>query len=381
MKQINVGVSILPTATTHVWANGLNQNIAFLLMLLRQIPFVRKTYLLNCGNVDQLPATLDFSGLPTTLVRPQDVTHDVDLVIEMGGVLPLEWARHVRALGAKIASFLVGTSFAGQAELPIFSREGTAFTVTPAHEIWMLPQAVHTSASMLRTVSRVPVIAVPHVWAPFFLDKQVAALAAQGHRFGFNPSRGGAPWRLAIFEPNISVLKSSFIPMVVCDAAYRQRPESVGLMMVMNSFHMKEHPTFNRLATHLQLTRDSKASYEPRVAFAECMAGQKMDAVVSHQWENGLNYLYYDALHGGYPLVHNSPFLRERGVGFYYAGFDAGEGGDVLVRAWSQPAEFWGDYRRQANAFLEAASPTHEANIAAFARRITGLLEAHDAVA
>ena len=39
--------------------------------------------------------------------------------------------------------------------------------------------------------------------------------------------------------------------------------------MVMNTVQMKEHPTFNRFAINLDLTRDHKASYEPRVAFVE----------------------------------------------------------------------------------------------------------------
>jgi hypothetical protein len=381
MKKITVGVSILPTATTHIWANGLIQNIAFLLMLLQRVPFVGKTYLINCGDVDTLPATLDYSGVPAQLVKPQEVTHEVDLVIEMGGVLPLEWVRHVRALGAKVVSLLVGNSFAAQAELPIFAREGTAFTVTPADEIWTLPQHMKTSASMLRTVSRAPVLEVPHIWSPFFLEKQVATLAAAGHRFGFDPARAGAAWRVAIFEPNISVVKSSFIPMLAADAAYRQQREAVGLMMVMNTFHMKEHPTFNRLAIHLDLTRDSKASYEPRVAFAECMAGQSMDAVVSHHWENSLNYLFYDALHGGYPLVHNSEMLKERSVGFYYPHFDAGLGGEALLHAWRQPPAFWDDYRQASAAFLATVSPEHDANVRAYASRMTALLEARDGAA
>src|SRR4051812_48714282 len=99
--KINVGISILPTESANIWANGLNQNIAFLAILLARIPFVGKVLLLNCGAVDSLPPQLEFDGLGLKLVRPQDVTHDIDFVIELGGALPLEWARHVKALGAK----------------------------------------------------------------------------------------------------------------------------------------------------------------------------------------------------------------------------------------------------------------------------------------
>jgi hypothetical protein len=40
------------------------------------------------------------------------------------------------------------------------------------------------------------------------------------------------------------------------------------------------------------------------------------DVVLSHQWENGLNFLYIDALYLRYPLVHNSPYFKE--CGYYY---------------------------------------------------------------
>jgi hypothetical protein len=35
-----------------------------------------------------------------------------------------------------------------------------------------------------------------------------------------------------------------------------------------------------------------------------------VDVVLSHQWGNALNYLYLDAMYAGYPVVHNSPYLK-----------------------------------------------------------------------
>ena len=52
-------------------------------------------------------------------------------------------------------------------------------------------------------------------------------------------------------------------------------------MMVMNSFHMKEHLTFFRFASNLDLTKHSKASYEPRVQFAQVMAVHRMVAIAN----------------------------------------------------------------------------------------------------
>jgi hypothetical protein len=54
-------------------------------------------------------------------------------------------------------------------------------------------------------------------------------------------------------------------------------------------------------------------------------------AIVTHHWENGLNYLYYEVLYGNYPLIHNSEFLKD--YGYYYKDFDAEDGARALLAA------------------------------------------------
>lgn len=372
--QISIGISVFATESANIWSSGVNQNVAFLILMLRSSAHVAKVYLLNGGDSEKLPPDLDFDDLDAPLVRPHQVTHELDVVIEMGAQLPLEWLQHVRALGTRIVTFFAGHTYADQCEAPMFDRPGgAAFRETPMHEVWILPQHEKTCQSMLKTIARVPVLTMPHLWSPRFLDRQITQLKRRGHQFGYRhadekSTRPG--WRVAIFEPNISVVKNCFIPMLVCDQAYRLQPESVARMMVMNTFHMKEHLTFNRFASHMDLTRDGKASYEPRISFAECMAEHSMDAVVAHHWECGLNYAYYDALHGGYPLIHNSSFLQDAGVGFYYPGFSASGGGSALVDAWSREPEFWDDYRRQSKAYLQGLAPANPENVHAFMSRL-----------
>ena len=378
MKKINVGISIFPVHGAQLWSNGLNQNLAFLVLLLQQSPQVGRVFLLNGGAIDHMPEGMGLSGLDVPLVRPDEVTYELDVVIEMGAQLPLEWLRHVRALGVKIITFFVGHTYADNAEAPIFEgASGQIFNGTPWHEIWTLPHHMKSSGPLLRTVSRVPVFAVPHIWSPLFIQGRIDQVQKDGHHFGYQ-ARTGADrpgWRAAIFEPNISVVKSCFIPMLACEQAYRLDPRSVSTMMVMNTMHMKEHPTFNRFAINLDLTQHHKATYEPRVAFVECMAQQKMDAVVSHQWECGLNYLYYDALYGGYPLIHNSAYLKAGGVGIHYPDFEASAGGHALLDAWRQEPEFWDDYKKAAATYLSKLDPLRPENVEAFVKRLQHTVE------
>jgi hypothetical protein len=344
------------------------------------LPGVGRLLLLNAGPLEQLPPQLGLSGLGAPLVRPHEVTHEVDLVIETGAALPVEWLRHVHALGARIVSFFARPAYTDHVEQPIFGREGgAAFAASPRDAIWTLPQHLHASGPMLRTLGRVPVQAVPFLWSPRFVEPQVAALPPEGPGFGFAPQEtSGRGWRLGIFEPNTSVSRNCFLPMLACDAAYRRQPRSVELMVVVNSFRMKEHPTFNCLAAQLELTKAGRATYEPALPLVDAVARFRLDAVVAHQWECGLHHTFCDLLHGGYPLVHNSEFLQAAGVGLFYPGFEAVRAGEVLEAAWAAPPEAWQDYRRTAAAWLARLSPGHPDNHDSYARLVGALMEGRD---
>lgn len=371
---MNIGISVLTGPEANVWSSGLNQNLAFLVMLLRESPLVDDIYLLNGGNADELPRGMDIAVQGVPLVRPQDVTRKVDIVIEMGAQMPSAWLRHVRALGARVVLFLVGQSHAGQIEYPVFGRTGgSVFNGSTWDEVWMLPQHVHSSMPLMRTLTRLPVHEVPHIWSPVYLEHQARTMRERNLTFGFAPESRVDPhpgWRVGIFEPNISVLKNCTIPMLACEQANRMQPASIERVMVLNTVQMKSHPTFNHFAIHLDITRQDKASYEPRVAFAECMAVFSLNAVVAHQWECELNYAYYDALYGGYPLIHNAPPLARAGVGLYYPGFGAASAGQVLIDAWRQGPDYWQDYRRRAATWLTGLAPQQPANVKAFMTRL-----------
>jgi hypothetical protein len=375
MKKLSIGISIAPVEQFTIWSSGHNQNIAFLLQLLMRSPAVERLCLLNAGSLDAMPPSMAFDRLPIPLVRPHEVTHEIDLVIEMGALLSDQWLGHVKALGAKVVTFLVGNSFAGNMQAMLFGREGAVFFTKPElrDEIWTLPQYEKSCIPFLKSLTRRPVLAMPHIWSPMFLEAHTNQRVESAPRFGFDALRSrqeSRGWRVGIFEPNISVTKSCFIPMLVCDHAYRTNADCISSMMVMNSFHMKDQATFFHFASHLELTKDKKASYEPRFIFSDCMADFTLDAVVCHHWENEQNYLYYDALYGGYPVIHNSDFLQKAGVGIHYPDFSAKKGGDALLEAWKQPPEYWQDYKKKAHEFLKTLHPEHPDNIRIFTERL-----------
>jgi hypothetical protein len=167
-----------------------------------------------------------------------------------------------------------------------------------------------------------------------------SATLTNGETFGYKPGR--KKWRLGIFEPNICMVKTSHLPMLLVDVAHRANPRMIELLRVYNTFHMKDHVTFVGFANSLDIVRHGLATFEGRFPVYQCLSSQ-VDAVVCHQWENGQNYLYYEALHGGYPLIHNSTFIDD--CGYFYPGFDCEEGGLALMQAFAQHDADLANYR------------------------------------
>lgn len=375
MTKTCIGVSIFATKDENFWRSDINQAIVFLVMLLRQLPTVGKVYLLNGGDAEQLPRAEEFIAQDVPLVQPASVSFELDVVIEMGARLPPAWMRHMRALGVKLVGFHMGHLYTQVMEAAIFDRcEISLLNDTPLHEVWCLPSNEPSHHAVLRTVTRAPVLTMPQLWSPIFLQREVDELEDPSHAFGFEARQRArsesAGWRVAIFSPNTSVLESHLTPMLVCEQAYRQEPASLSLMMVMNTFDMKMHLTFNRFATHLDLTRHDKATYEPRMAFVRGMAGQALDAIVSHQTCNAPSHLHAEALYGGYPLIHNSPLLHVHSQGFYYPGFEACEGARQLLQAWQSDPGRWHDYAHHARTYLAHLLPTQTHNARAFMSRL-----------
>ncbi|KVW83265.1 DUF2827 domain-containing protein [Burkholderia ubonensis] len=361
-----VGISLFARDGQAIWENGIHQNIAFLAMMLKRSERVGPVYFLNGGDANALPAGLELDGLGVPLVKPSDVTHALDVVIEMGAQLPVEWLRHMKALGTKLVACYVGHTYSGLAEKPIFGKpSGHIFNGTQFDEVWVLEKSQKIDVPLLRTLTRAPVHTIPHLWSPYFLDRRIVALASEGLTFGYRPGR--RPWNLATLEPNISVVKSCHYPMLACDAFYRAQPDAVQHLFVVNSMHMKSHPTFVHFANSLELVRQHKATFEPRIDLPGFMA-RHANAVVSHHWENAQNYLYYDVLYGGYPLIHNSTLLGD--AGYYYPDFDCAAGGQALRDAWLHHDEQLDDYRAKAGRLLQSVSIDNPANLDAFVARL-----------
>lgn len=358
MKPYTVGLTIYvkPDGDLGLFENGLKQNVIFLYKLFKASPNCKRVFLLNdTGVTPVIPDRLklkqeDFA--PTAGVIDQ-----LDYTIVVGASLekPLVEALHDR--GAKVISYRGGND-------AVFCMEAIAARPEPSpaapcfydhgsfDAIWITPQHTRTNKAWSELVYRCPVHEVPQVWDPSILE------AVKTPGFGYRP--GKRPWRIAIFEPNNTVMKTSYWPMLVCEVAWRQDKKAFKHFFVTNTVQFKENQSFNSFAGALDIVKDNVASFEPRFPTSQFLT-QHADAVVTHQWENALNYLYYDVLYGGYPLIHNSPMLK--GYGYYYEDFHPYDGAHALLKAVANHDAALLGYQAENRKLFKRLSPTSKALI------------------
>ena len=371
---MRIGISVISHAGQNIWENGLGQNVIFLAQLLRRLPFVTGLRLIDVGDQRAMPQQVDLEAMGVRLIPLGDAADQVDVVLEMAGALPPQWMALQRARGKKIAYYCAGQPYVGLTESSVFDKPGAFPAADRCDEIWLLPKDAGL-APLMRVIHRCPVHVAPYLWHPQFVQRRVEeAHALSGARFGWSEraAPASAGLRVAIFEPNVSVVKTSSISMLACDEAYRADRTSVQMMHVLNTVHMKDHPTLLYLANSLDLVQQHKACFHGRHDIVGFMV-QHADAVISHQWTNDQNYSYLDALYGDYPLVHNSPWLHGFGSGYYYPGFEAAEGGRQLLLAAREHDARLADQRRAAQAVFAAVDPFSDANLQAYAQMLQRL--------
>jgi hypothetical protein len=371
-RKLRVGVSIyVRKGEQSVWENGIYQNCIFLVMLLLRSPLVEATYLVAGGGDGEPADAKNFlADSPVPLIDMNEAANTLDVMIEMSAQLDREWAVAFHERGGKIVSMRVGNDYAIDIERMVFDKShGLLITGAPYHEVWTLAEYETTCVPYFGSTFRAPVRVMPHLWSPLVLQREAARLP-EGISFGYRPGR--RRWRAGIFEPNICMVKTGFIPLLACEAAHRVNPDMLEHVWAYNTFHMKEHVGFNGFAHSLDIVRHGLTSFEGRFPFCRVVSAD-VDVVVSHHWENAQNYVYYEALYGGYPLVHNSHLIGA--CGYRYHDFDCEEGGRALQTAYAKHDANFDAYQHNARAFLTQLDPESEANVQIYSNAIAALYE------
>lgn len=336
----------------------------FLKQCLEQIDGVESVYFVYWRNdKSSISDNMRLDLMDIDIYDSDEVIDKTDVLIE--GTLTLEPQIEVeyRKRGAKIVSYRMGNDFIADMEKMVHDKPGArAFNGTKYDAVWMIPQHMNTNRCYLEIMTKAPVYEAPHLWDPLFLNHMVASNPdsdAFGYKHGQLEANGA---RVSVMEPNISILKNCMIPILIGEEAYRHHPELVKHIYLCNTYDIKDNDALFNYIGYTSAVKNRVMSVESRYITPHFLA-KYTDVVLSFQWENALNYVYYEALYGNYPLVHNSPMLKEKHIGFYYDGFDAYDGERQLISAIKSYDADFETHQKWNRQLIDSVSPFNNENV------------------
>jgi len=324
-----IGITIgLHREDESLWNNGIKQNAVFLAEALKGSQLVRSVLLVNTTGVPITPA-LPWDQLRWPTVQFDDAKDSLDLLIELGGQISPEQTDYIKRQETRLVSYCCGFEYVHAMESIIFGRPlwGHKLFVNQRYDdLWVIPQVASNSLHYFSTLRRKAATVVPFIWHPMFIEGRSVDFPEGGR---YRPHPG--PRRLSVMEQNLDVVKFCLYPILIAEEAYRRHPELITYLHVTNTMHLaNDSKEFVALMNQLDIVRNQKASFLG-VYETPGFLSEMTDIVVSHQWDNPLNYFYLEVCWQGFPLVHNAHLCAD--LGYYYEGNDVQQGCEQLVKA------------------------------------------------
>jgi Protein of unknown function (DUF2827) len=341
MKRYKVGITaayVNDSADQALWSNGIGQNIGYLIMLLQRLACVESVSVVSCPGPEVHPLASAFGVASIPL---NDAISQLDLIIELGArALSPEMLDILHGHGGKLVSYVAGNVMVMSfEEIACQTKHGDNVFTRNFDACWVTPQHWHTCQSYL-TITRSPLTRiVPHIWDPHC----VRTNAINNHARAYWHQPVDNRWGLGCFDPTINVVKTFHYPVLVAEEAYRKAPDLIKTMMLFSTERLKEDQHIQQFIQATDMGSKKLVTAEGRHSVTSVL-GKHVHAVITHQWENNLNYLYWDTLFLGWPLIHNSTEFQD--VGYYYESFDPQAGGEVLVEAMRTHGETFAKSRR-----------------------------------
>jgi hypothetical protein len=368
-SKLNIGITIfLHEENQSVWTNGILQNAIFLTKTFQNSIQNYNVYLVNMSNIN-ITNKLGWNIEKYKTVQFDEIKDKLDIIFPLGGSIDKPTTEYLRNRGCKVVPYKCGNEYIISMENIIFNRQDIVKDYPEVDQVWNIPQMENTNHHYWRILHNAETITIPFVWNSMFLDQHIDELKRQGKNPYYTPSKLSK--KISIFEPNINVYKFLMYPMLIIEDAYREYPELFHSVKVTNTQKVRLTKELSSIMNHLSIVKDKKTTFENRFPITWFLT-EHTDVVVSHQWENALNYAYLDAIYLGYPLVHNAHLCKE--CGYYYEGFDVNEGKDKLIYALTEHDNNLEEYAEKNKKILEKYSSDNIENVKKYDELINNIM-------
>jgi len=293
-----------------LWTNGLFQNIFMLYKLFEIAGYC--PFLLVDDNKKHAESKL-FTNFRTIdanewVVKP----FKIYAYIEMGMSCGQQIREIFKKSGARMFKLYLGNILNIDIEIPMFNPT-TNFCHHLVGEIDTILVSSHYDfhQEYAAAINKVypAVFVTPYVWEPLFINDLADTYVHKPF----------APYSFTIIEPNISFQKCSLIPIMICEAYYRRSPEKVQEVLVVNGAKLLESAYFkSTVLPTLDIYKAGKLKLVQRMDTRTLATNLKSNILIQHTVNNEYNYIFFEHLLMGFPVIHNFPRLSK--YGYYYEG-------------------------------------------------------------
>jgi hypothetical protein len=296
---------------------------------------------------------------------------DYDVVIQMGFEIDSSMIKQLKYQKTKIVSYCCGNSYIIDSETILYNQHKSRCNqinyikkneINRFDEIWSIPQMTNTNQSYWEILFRKKCIEVPFVWSNNAINLIQIITKKSYDELLFKPNENTKN-KIAIFEPNISIMKWALPSLLICENAYRKKADikhvfvnNVHGRSINDSLNNFNIDSFNSVTQNLDLCFDGKITIEGRFNTLDFMSNYS-NIVVSHQWENNLNYIYLDLCWMGWPIVHNASLCKD--IGYYYKEFNYDEGSNKLIECIENHNINYNDYLTENRKNIDKYLPTN----------------------
>jgi hypothetical protein len=291
-----------------LWTNGINQNAIYLANLLKETGY--SVYLIH-----DLPDEIeDIKGIRTLTIN-KSYAIPFDLMVQFGFAVhkPFYDKWKSKSKNMKLVFYECGNKFIMDMEAILFKQEEDTVIkdkVKP-NQIWSIPQMEKSNLEYYKFLSNQnKATVVPFIWDAMSVEDYCKDNNIQT----YTPRETK---RVGVLEANSSVMKNMLLPTVILDE-YEKEYKDLEKVILYSTDRLRNGETFKSLVTKTQLFKKGIIFSNPRLPVLDSL-NKELDFVLSWQWENNLNYLWFDVAWMGWPVIHNGSLCQD--IGYYYEEF------------------------------------------------------------
>ena len=316
----SIGITILVTDPVNdtLFSNGIRQNVILLQEMYKKCKNIHESFIINVSKTDpELYKKTSWEKYSKDIISIEEAVEKCDIIVICHGSLPLNVISKFKSKGKKIIKQVLGPELSLFNETVLFKPEpyGIFGNSSYTDAVWTSPHYYERDRGFFEVRYRCPVYEAPYIWDPRFIEDHDELNKKNNPDKVVEYVPKSEKKRISVVEPNLSVIKNCTIPITICELFLRKNPDAIEKVSIFGGNIIKTKKDMIAFVIDLDISKAKKIFFEARYPIVWTLTTHT-DILLLHQSHNELNYAHLDAAWLGYPVVHNSPMMKD--LGWYY---------------------------------------------------------------